>query len=154
MLYDHTLGEIMTNTNTGVEYEIALFYKLLEHKPQEQASVMEAIKARNDCPKIEDIISHTDTAKIIKALKSRGLTYSDSSFETQNDDVGPSDVILYAEDPQGNVCRIGLSVKYSNKCSLNLTGRHFLTEEQIARLKERYAKIYLPQFLEYMQIRY
>lgn len=30
MLYSSTLNEIRTNINTGIEYEIALFYSLLQ----------------------------------------------------------------------------------------------------------------------------
>ena len=46
MLYSYTLDEIRNNINTGVEYEIALFYKLLSIKPLEQAKAY-----RNTNPK-------------------------------------------------------------------------------------------------------
>lgn len=34
MLYENTLYEISNNVNTGVEYEIALFFMLLENKKE------------------------------------------------------------------------------------------------------------------------
>lgn len=53
MLHENTLTEISTNTNTGVEYEIAMFYKLLDDKPFEQIQVQEAVNVRKDRKKIE-----------------------------------------------------------------------------------------------------
>ena len=46
MLYSYTLSEIRENINTGIEYEIALFYVLLSIKPNEQSQVMKAIQER------------------------------------------------------------------------------------------------------------
>ena len=44
MLYESTLSEISNNVNTGVEYEIALFYKLLKGNSSEQTKVMAALE--------------------------------------------------------------------------------------------------------------
>ena len=77
MLHHNTLFEIETNTNTGVEYEIALFYKLISNNADELAQVKRAIKKRNDSAKVEEIISYTNTSKILTALRERGLTYKD-----------------------------------------------------------------------------
>lgn len=134
MLYDHTLKEIQTNVNTGVEYEIALFYQLLSD--DEKNKVMKAIKNRCDSGKVNDIIGYTSVTAIIDALKNRGLVLKDVSFETQNDKVGPSDIVMYVIDKNKQESRIGLSVKYANTCTLNVTGRRFITEQQIAALKK------------------
>lgn len=83
MLYSYTLSEIRTNINTGVEYEIAMFYKLLDLRPSEQNQVMAAISSRGDVAKIKSIIAYTSTAPIYSALNTRGLTLDDVSFETQ-----------------------------------------------------------------------
>lgn len=154
MLHHNTLFEIETNTNTGVEYEIALFYKLISNNADELAQVKRAIKKRNDSAKVEEIISYTNTSKILTALRERGLTYKDASFETQNDEVGPADVVLFADDKSGKTQRIGLSIKFANTCTLNVTGRKFITDEQIRVLKEKYITKYIPEFKVYMKATY
>lgn len=98
MLYHNTLNEITSNINTGVEYEIALFYKLLENKPAEQKQVMSAIQSRYDAAKVKSIITYTDTNIILSSLNKRGLEYVDAAFETQNDEVGPADIVLITKD--------------------------------------------------------
>lgn len=154
MLHHNTLYEIETNTNTGVEYEIALFYKLISNNADEQAQVKRAIKKRIDSAKVEEIINYTNTGKILTALCERGLTYKDASFETQNDEVGPADVVLFADDKSGKTHRIGLSIKFANTCTLNVTGRKFITDEQIAVLKDKYITKYIPEFKVYMKATY
>ena len=146
MLYPYTLQEIRQNINTGVEYEIALFYKLLS--TAEQQMVLEAINSRFDKTKIYDIIEHTDIQQILDALESRGLTLYDVSFETQNDNIGPSDIVLHLKDSNDKNQQIGISVKYANTCSLNVTGRRFISELQISTLKEelpRYTNMYIKE---------
>lgn len=154
MLHHNTLYEIETNTNTGVEYEIALFYKLISNNSDEQSQVKKAIRKRLDSDKVEEIISYTNTSKILTALRERGLTLKDASFETQNDEVGPADVVLFAEDKAGKTHRIGLSIKFANTCTLNVTGRKFITDEQIKVLKEKYITKYIPEFKVYMKATY
>ena len=136
MLYTETLFEISNNINTGVEYEIALFYKLLENNPQEQAQVMSAINNRADKSKINSIISITNTTSIEKSLINRGLKLVDVTFETQNDSVGPADIVMHVLTAQGKMEMIGLSVKFANTCTLNVTGRNFITDAQISQLKQ------------------
>lgn len=136
MLYNSTLSEISNNVNTGVEYEIALFYKLLKGIPSEQAKVMTALNSRYDASKIKSIISQTDTTSIEKALKARGLIMDDVTFETQNDEVGPADIVMLVSNGESKM-RIGLSVKYANTCTLNVTGRNFITDTQISQLKSQ-----------------
>lgn len=146
MLYPYTLQEIRQNINTGVEYEIALFYKLLS--PVERQMVVDAINSRFDKTKIYNIIEHTDIQQILDTLESRGLTLYDVSFETQNDNIGPSDIVLHLKDSNDNNQQIGISVKYANTCSLNVTGRRFISEMQISTLKEelpRYTNMYIKE---------
>ena len=73
MLYNSTLSEIANNINTGVEYEIALFYKLLKNNEEEQSQVMEVFQRRHDSSKIEAIIAQTDISIIESALSKMGL---------------------------------------------------------------------------------
>lgn len=139
MLHTNTLLEITTNVNPGVEYEIALFYCLLK-KDDERSLVMSAINKREDAIIINRIIKRTDTKEIIQALGKNSLELNDVSFETQNDEIGPADVVMYVKENTGNTKQIGISVKYANSCTLNVTGRNFLTDIQISELKEKLAE--------------
>lgn len=136
MLYSYTLSEIRNNTNTGIEYEIALFYVLLSIKPNEQSQVMRAINERWDASKIKKIISYTNAYQLKDTLSARGLSLFDVSFETQNDEVGPADVVMHTKDKNGESSKIGLSIKFSNTCTLNVTGRNFITDDQISHLRD------------------
>ncbi len=82
MLYPSTLSEISNNINTGVEYEIALFFKLLESKKNEQKQVLNSICKRNDKSKIKEIIAQTDISPIENSLIELGYELVDVSFET------------------------------------------------------------------------
>ena len=136
MLYSYTLSEIRNNTNTGIEYEIALFYVLLSIKPNEQSQVMRAINERWDASKIKKITSYTNAYQLKDTLSARGLSLFDVSFETQNDEVGPADVVMHTKDKNGESSKIGLSIKFSNTCTLNVTGRNFITDDQISHLRD------------------
>ena len=153
MLYPTTLNEIETNINTGVEYEIALFYMLLKGNPSEQTKVMAAINSRHDSSKVKTIISQTDTSIIERALTERGFTLDDVSFETQNDEVGPADIVMHVKNAEGEKDRIGLSVKYANTCSLNVTGRKFITDSQIDQLKKK-LPAYTQKYIQEMTKKY
>lgn len=148
MLHNNTIYEVKVNENPGVEYEIALFYKLLSNHPEEAVLVKEAIESRYDSKKIQDIISITNPSTILQALRLRNLTLIDTSFETQNDEIGPADLVLYVKDSSNNVNKIGLSIKYANTCTLNVTGRNFITDNQIAELRKQlpaYTKMYIEE---------
>lgn len=149
MLYKTTLNEIYTNTNPGVEYEIALFYKLLRNKANEQKSVMSAIEKRSDAEKIKSIISQTETSIIENELRNLGLELVDSSFETQNDNVGPADIVMFTNNGGTNK-EIGLSIKYANTCTLNSTSGRFITSEQRKEIEELYPS-YKRRFIKYMR---
>lgn len=152
MLYENTLSEISNNVNTGVEYEIALFYKLLKGIPSEQNKVMIALNSRNDASKIKNIISQTDTTSIENALKARGLNLDDVTFETQNDEVGPADIVMLVSNVDSKK-KIGLSVKYANTCTLNVTGRNFITDNQISKLKNQLPE-YTQKYIQEMVHKY
>ncbi len=142
MLHIHTLSEIRENRNTGVEYEIAMFYQLLNNDNERQL-VEKAINQRHDADKIREIASRTNITAILNSLKERDLTLLDVSFETQEDRVGPSDVVMHLADGSGYKQMIGLSIKYANSCSMNITGRNFITDDQIAVLRSM-----LPQYTQ------
>lgn len=153
MLYINTLDEIRNNINTGIEYEIALFYALLSIKPEDQALVLTALKSRFDADKIQRIIEYTSTKEITDTLSSCGLYLKDVTFETQNDDVGPSDVVMSVVDTEGKENRIGLSIKFANTCTLNVTGRNFISDEQISALRGQ-LPYYTNQYISEMTKKY
>ena len=147
MLYEYTLKEIQQNINTGVEYEIALFYKLLPNI--EQTKVLDVINTRHDSRKIHDIISKTSVNAIIKELNERGLSLENVSFETQNDEVGPSDIVMHVIDSNNNKSQIGISVKYANTCTLNVTGKRFISGKQIEKLQQK-LPLYTEKYIKEM----
>lgn len=138
MITQKTISEIRNNFNTGVEFEIALFRCLLEDE-SEIREVDSAIQARRDARTVNSIIRQTSTKSILDELRARSLFLADVSFETQNDDVGPSDIVMLTKTSSGATEKIGISVKYANTCTLNATGRKFLTESQILELKRKLA---------------
>ena len=142
MLYKSTLSEIRTNINTGIEYEIALFYTLLTDT-QEKKLVYAAIEGRDNSETVKRIISETNNTQLLSELRKRNLSIEDVSFETQNDEVGPSDIVLHLEKENKEIVRIGLSVKYANTCTLNVTGRNFITDNQISQLRSK-----LPEYTD------
>ena len=143
MITDSILFDIQHNVNTGIEYEIALFFSLIPNK-SEIAAVSNAIKKRADSQKVEQIIRKTDVSKIRNEFSKRNLQIKDCTFETQNDDIGPSDIVIVGKDnSNGKTEKIGISVKYANTCTLNVTGRRFISDKQIAELKSQ-----LPQYTE------
>ncbi len=151
MLYPSTLSEISNNINTGVEYEIALFFKLLEIKKNEQTQVLNCICKRNDKSKIKSIIAQTDVSPIEISLEKLGYKMVDVSFETQNDEVGPADIVMLVKDNLGQDKKIGLSVKYANTCTLNVTGRNFITDIQINELRSQlphYTDLYIDEMTQ------
>ncbi len=148
MLHNNTIYEVKTNENPGVEYEIALFYKLLANHPDEAAQVKAGIGSRYDSGKIQDIIGMTNPGIILRELHVRNLSLVDVSFETQNDEVGPADLVLYVKYDSGKEQKIGLTVKYANTCTLNVTGRNFITDAQIAELRRQlpaYTQMYIEE---------
>lgn len=148
MLHPNTIYEIQHNSNTGVEYEIALFYALLPLE-REKEQVLSAIRLRTNAKEIDRIIHLTDKAVIDQALAAQGLSYADCSFETQNDQVGPADVVLYLTNGQ----QLGLSVKFANTCTLNVTGLRFITPQQKEHLQQQ-LKEYTRLYVEEMQQQY
>lgn len=148
MLHTNTLYEIQHNSNTGVEYEIALFYVLLPQE-EEKAQVLAAINLRTNAEEIKRIIHITDKTIIEQALAAQGLSYNDCSFETQNDLVGPADIVLYLTNGQ----QLGLSVKFANTCTLNVTGLRFITQQQKEQLQQQ-LKEYTRLYIEEMQQQY
>lgn len=152
MLHDHTLNEIRTSNLPCVEYEIGMFLCLLNNRSEIEA-VKNAASVRSDYKKITEIASVTNKEAILNILSYAGMTFDDVSFETQNDDVGPADIVIYATNRHREQKKIGVSVKYDNDCICNYTGRDILTEDQIVELKNQ-IPLYAERYLREMTARF
>ena len=149
MLYPSTLNEIETNINTGVEYEIALFAKLIEKNSTDYSKVINSIRKRHDCSKVMQIMGMTSIQPILNELTKKNLIFKDATFETQNDEVGPADIVMLVSNGV-TISKIGISVKYANTCTLNSTSGRFITTEQRKRIESLYPS-YKRRFIEYMK---
>lgn len=152
MLHDNTLKEIKESHLKCVEYEIGMFLCLLTN-PDEIKAVIEAVSTRDDYKKVLGIANNTNKESIFNILSYAGMSFNDVSFESQNDDVGPADIVIYATDRHNEQKKIGVSIKYDNDVICNYTGRDILTEEQIFGLKER-LPVFANRYLTEMIARY
>ena len=137
MIDNRCIHDVETNDNPGVEYEIALFYVLCEELGLDVSTLKSTMHNRHDWKKIESIIAISNPSSIINEIRNRMFFLVDVSFETQNDKVGPADIVLHIKDRLGNKSMIGLSVKYANSCTLNVTGRNFISDKQISKLRNQ-----------------
>lgn len=150
MLHENTLQEIRDSQLPCIEYEIGMFLRLLAN-PAEYEAADFAASSRADYNKIKEIEQNTSEEAIKNILTYAGMTFEDVSFETQNDDVGPADIVIYARNRHREAKKIGVSVKYDNDCIYNYTGRALLTEEQIGSLEHllpQYVHMYLDEMIE------
>lgn len=121
------------NNNIGVEYEFALYYLLLDNEYQNIFNRL-TISNHTKKDKILQIIEIQSDNVYQQIYKPEYLTYRYAYLATQDDSVGPSDIVLYEnEDKSGNV--VGLSVKYNNGCNVNISSLIFLTQEDKEELK-------------------
>lgn len=120
------INSLLQNINTGVEYELALFYVLM--KPQYQDYFLTEVLHRHPLGQHAIEISRTIVYKDVSELT---VNLTDLCLTTQDDTVGPSDIVLIYSDK-----RIGLSVKYNNTCNVNISGSYFLTKANIQHLSQ------------------
>jgi hypothetical protein len=118
------------NINTGIEFEYALFY-LLNSEKDKKYFLSEIVEFHDCAQRIKHIINGTDISNLISKLSSQSWTNYIIKLGTQVDDIGPADLILENESND----QLGLSVKYENNCTLNVSGKYFLTSESIDQLK-------------------
>lgn len=151
MLHSDTITEITKNTNTGIEYEIALFYKL--SSLAEQKTILEAINKRQDKNKVLEIINRTDIEQIVDELQRQGLKLCNVTFETQNDKVGPSDIVMLVRGANNEDRKIGISVKYDNNCTCNCSYHYFLSSTDKDEIKSKLPD-YVSKHIEKMNEKY
>ncbi len=121
---------LRNNNNTGIEFEYALFYLLnLEH--HRSIFIKEVVNHHQFKDRILDIINGTDIKELIFNLKTQSWASFKVILATQVDDTGPADIVLQ----DSKIRSLGLSVKYQNNCTLNVSSKYFLTDESIIELK-------------------
>ena len=123
---------LRNNINPGIEFEYALFYLLLNERHKSQFS-REIIHFHPFKERILLIINSLDNENLIKCLKTYGYTECQIFIATQVDGVGPADVLLKNHTSE----LLGLSVKYQNNCTFNISGKNFLSKETIKLLKDK-----------------
>jgi hypothetical protein len=121
---------LRNNNNTGIEFEYALFY-LLNLEQYQTIFIKEVVNHHQFKDRILGIIASTDIKELIYNLKTISWTSFKVKLATQVDDIGPADIILQ----DSKIQNLGLSVKYQNNCTLNVSSRYFLTEESTIELK-------------------
>lgn len=150
MLHENTLNKIRESHLKCVEYEIGMFLCLLTN-PDEIKSVIEAASTRDDYKEILGIANNINKESILNILSYSGMSFNDVSFESQNDNVGPADIVIYATDRHGELKKIGVSIKYNNDVIYNYTGNELLTPDQKIILEEKlpvFANRYLQEMIE------
>lgn len=142
---------LSSNINTGVEYEYALYHALLNHYGFLDDAILflrEVISKHPLRDKILDIEKGTDISNVVREITRLNKSVQSISIETQNDDVGPADIVFHFTKEA-----LGLSVKYSNTCNLNVSGKYFLTPDDIAFLKKQLIT-YSERFISDMKAKY
>ena len=124
---------------------------MIEKNSTDYSKVMNSIRKRHDSSKVLQIMKMTNIQAILNELAKKNLNLKDVTFETQNDEVGPADIVMVVEDSNSNESKIGLSVKYANTCTLNVTGKNFITDSQIANLRSQlhsYSQEYIQEMTD------
>lgn len=121
---------LRNNINTGIEFEYALFF-LLHYGELQNVFLNEVVLHHPFKDRIEIIIANTNIGFLKQMITQKFNSDFEVFLATQVDNVGPSDIIL--QDNEG--CRLGLSVKYQNNCTLNVSSKYFITEQSAMELK-------------------
>lgn len=123
---------LRNNNNVGIEFEFALFY-LLNAEANRTKFLEEVIHYHQDRARILSIIDATKNLNdLIAKLKTLSWIPFKALLATQVDAIGPADIVL--QNPANHL--LGLSVKYQNDCSLNLSSKYFLKPESVLQLKK------------------
>jgi len=121
---------LKNNNNTGIEFEYALFY-LLNSEKKRNAFMNDIIIYHEFRDRILKIISETDISLLNQSLNFHSWLNFDPLLATQVDNIGPADIVLRKENSQD----LGLSIKYQNNCTLNVSSKYFLSIDSVIKLK-------------------
>jgi len=122
---------LRNNNNVGIEFEYALCY-LLDSEANRNIFLQEVINHHLFKERILTIIANTSNLNILLTkLNTISWTTFQVKLATQVDTIGPADIVL--QNPGSH--NLGLSVKYQNDCTLNLSSKYFLSAESVLELK-------------------
>jgi hypothetical protein len=121
---------LRNNHNTGIEFEYALFY-LLNSQSNRTVFNREVIQYHSAKNRILGIIAKSEISELLFKLKALNKNSFVVFLATQVDEVGPADILLRFSDMEF----LGLSVKYQNNCTLNVSSKHFLTSRSVILLR-------------------
>jgi len=124
------ISYLRNNNNTGIEFEYALFYLLISENDQ-RFFMTKVINYHRSKDRIFAIIRNTNIKELIVKLQSKWSSKFNVKLATQDDSIGPADIILQDFKLQ----ELGLSVKYQNNCTLNVSSKYFLNQESLIELK-------------------
>jgi len=138
MIYipNYSFEYLINNNNTGIEYEYAIFYKLLSKSDQIsfRRNVIEKHRKQNE---IINVIQKINASTLNHFVHNHFKGEPEKvSLTTQNDNVGPSDIVLNSNNDW-----LGLSIKYQNTCIANISSRHFITDEVRSSMKDKISQI-------------
>jgi hypothetical protein len=153
----HSNNDLIENINPGIEHEIAVAFHLMGEQQKKQEDfysnvVIEHPRSTRIKGSIENLITHSeevDWPDIFLELKSEESYYVSLAY-TQEDSVGPADVIICCCDE----IQFGVSVKFRNRNNWNPSALNFINENDKEELIQLYKQKYLSEHLSHMKERY
>ena len=148
MTYKHDHDKLIKNSNTGIEYEFAIAY-LLMNPSQQTIFLNEVINHHQKTAKILDVIKAIDEKILLIGTQWKKLPDYYVSLKTTQDDTlgGPADVLLCSGK---DTIHQGISIKFNNGNTWSPSGRHFLCDRTISNLMMEYRTHYIPLHLQHM----
>jgi len=148
MTYKHDHDKLIKNSNTGIEYEFAIAY-LLMNPSQQTIFLNEVINHHQKTAKILDVIEAIDEKILLIGTQWKKLPDYYVSLKTTQDDTlgGPADVLLCSGK---DTIHQGISIKFNNGNTWSPSGRHFLCDVTISNLMMEYRTHYIPLHLQHM----
>jgi len=141
---------LIDNNNTGIEFEYAVGLALM-NEDDSKDFINKIIEKHRKSKKIIQI-----SENIKNELKNinwfddcKEIDYVDITA-TQNDNVGPSDIII--KNKNNNI--LGLSIKYDNNCTLNFSSKLFFDDNNILIDINKVKLISCKEYIKEMQKKY
>ena len=146
---------ISSDGATGIEYEIVIYYLISKYLNIHVPEITDLINQRHDSKKIWKLIQEYDISNLLKAVRSDNLIIHGLCMTSNDNDIGPSDILLYVSKGDKKIFRLGLSIKYKGGCcEFNPSPNMFLFKEQKELLWKLYKEKYIPMFIEEMNEKY
>lgn len=130
-------SDALNSVNPGIEHEFAVFFYLLKDDDEKSIFLHNYVDHHRKSKEIYQSIQCLRNAASTQEWSNlTALPYVNVELTTQDDSVGPADIVLHKTDGT----RLGLSVKYANKCQKNPSGRWFLSSDSVHKLHQELPK--------------